>query len=202
MKFENRVQRYRQRFTKTDKQIVEFIQNNEFNDDFSTINSLAYAIGTSPATITRFSNKLDYENFQDLKFNLQQEMTNREIENSPLIQRIHKYHQDIIQQTGEFISDEKIKRFVNQINRSKQIIYAGLGSSGLSATEFYYRMMRLGLKGNVSTDAHQMKIVASLLSFALFPLFGHSQVHMFILAGIVMALGALSVATIKETHAE
>ena len=77
MKFENRVQRFRQRFTKTDKQIVEFIQNNEFNDDFSTINSLAYAIGTSPATITRFSNKLDYENFQDLKFNLQQEMTNR-----------------------------------------------------------------------------------------------------------------------------
>lgn len=158
------MQRFRQRFTKTDKQIVEFIQNNEFNDDFSTINSLAYAIGTSPATITRFSNKLDYENFQDLKFNLQQEMTNREIENSPLIQRIHKYHQDIIQQTGEFISDEKIKRFVNQINRSKQIIYAGLGSSGLSATEFYYRMMRLGLKGNVSTDAHQMKIVVSLLT--------------------------------------
>ncbi|MEJ7493507.1 MurR/RpiR family transcriptional regulator, partial [Staphylococcus lugdunensis] len=36
MKFENRVQRFRQRFTKTDKQIVEFIQNNEFNDDFST----------------------------------------------------------------------------------------------------------------------------------------------------------------------
>ncbi|MCG7338035.1 MurR/RpiR family transcriptional regulator [Staphylococcus sp. ACRSN] len=164
MKFENRVQRYRQHFTKTDKQIVAYIQKNEFNDTFSTINSLAYAIGTSPATITRFSNKLDYENFQDLKFNLQQEMTDRDIENSPLIQRIHKYHQDIIQQTGEFISDEKIKSFVNQINRSRQIIYAGLGSSGLSSTEFYYRMMRLGLKGNVSTDAHQMKIVASLLT--------------------------------------
>ncbi|PTE73200.1 MurR/RpiR family transcriptional regulator, partial [Staphylococcus gallinarum] len=27
MKFENRVQRYRQRFTKTEKQIIEFIQN-------------------------------------------------------------------------------------------------------------------------------------------------------------------------------
>lgn len=46
------------------------------------------------------------------------------------------------------------------------------------------------------------QIIASLLSFALFPLFGHSQAHMFILAGIVMALGALSVATIKETYAE
>ena len=70
-------------------------------------------------------------------------MTDKVIENSPLIQRIHKYHQDIIQQTGEFISDEKIQSFVNQIMRSRQIIYAGLGSSGLSATEFYYRMMRI-----------------------------------------------------------
>ena len=99
MKFENRVQRYHHLFTKTDKQIVAYIQNNDFDDTFSTINSLAYAIGTSPATITRFSNKLDYENFQDLKFNLQQEMSERVIENSPLIQRIHKYHQNIIQQT-------------------------------------------------------------------------------------------------------
>ncbi|SUM54202.1 transcriptional regulator [Staphylococcus nepalensis] len=164
MKFENRVQRYHHLFTKTDKYIVEYIKNSEFDDTFSTINSLAYAIGTSPATITRFSNKLNYENFQDLKFNLQQEMSERVIENSPLIQRIHKYHQNIIQQTGEFISDEKIQSFVNQIIRSRQIIYAGLGSSGLSATEFYYRMMRMGLKGNVSTDAHQMKIFASLLT--------------------------------------
>ena len=46
------------------------------------------------------------------------------------------------------------------------------------------------------------QIVASLLSFALFPLFGHSQVNMFILGGIVLALGALSVGTIKETYAE
>lgn len=164
MKFENRIQRYHHLFTKTDKQIVEYIQSNHFDDSFSTINSLAHAIGTSPATITRFSNKLDYDNFQDLKFNLQQEMTDKVIENSPLIQRIHKYHQDIIQQTGEFISDEKIQRFVNQIMRSRQIIYAGLGSSGLSATEFYYRMMRMGLKGSVSTDAHQMKIFGSLLT--------------------------------------
>src|SRR5699024_1647494 len=143
-------------FTKTDKDIVEYIKNSEFDDTFSTINSLAYAFGNSPATITRFSNKSNYEMFQDLKFILHQEMVERIIEIITLIQRIHKYHKNIIQQTGEFISDEKIQSFVNQIIRRRQIIYAGLGSSGLSATEFYYRMMRMGLKGNVSTDAHQM----------------------------------------------
>ena len=46
------------------------------------------------------------------------------------------------------------------------------------------------------------QIVASLLSFALFPLLGSSQVNMFIVGAIVMALAALSVGTIKETYAE
>ncbi len=44
------------------------------------------------------------------------------------------------------------------------------------------------------------QIVASLLSFAIFPLLGHSQAHMFLLAGVVLALGGLSVGLIKETH--
>ena len=44
------------------------------------------------------------------------------------------------------------------------------------------------------------QIVASLASFALFPLFGHAQANMFLLAGIIMAIGALSVFTIKETY--
>ena len=68
MKFENRVQRYQHLFTKTDKRIVNYIRQNGYSDAFSTINSLAHAIGTSPATMTRFSHKLDYENFQDLIF--------------------------------------------------------------------------------------------------------------------------------------
>ncbi|WP_295731279.1 SLC45 family MFS transporter [uncultured Limosilactobacillus sp.] len=44
------------------------------------------------------------------------------------------------------------------------------------------------------------QIVASLLSFAIFPMLGGSQVHMFLLAGGVMVLAALSVGTIHETY--
>lgn len=67
--------------------------------------------------MTRFSHKLDYENFQDLKFNIQQEMTETVIENSPIIQRIHKYHQQIIQQTGEFIDNDIIKPLSTNFNQ-------------------------------------------------------------------------------------
>ena len=44
-----------------------------------------------------------------MKFNLQHEKSEK-VENAPLVQLIHRYHQNIIQQTGEFISEEKIKR--------------------------------------------------------------------------------------------
>nr|WP_286102785.1 SLC45 family MFS transporter [Pediococcus pentosaceus] len=46
------------------------------------------------------------------------------------------------------------------------------------------------------------QIVASLLSFGLFPLLGSSQANMFLFAGAVMLLGAFAVGTIKETFAE
>ena len=44
------------------------------------------------------------------------------------------------------------------------------------------------------------QIVASLLSFGLFPLLGGHQANMFLAAGIVLALGAFSVLLIKETY--
>lgn len=44
------------------------------------------------------------------------------------------------------------------------------------------------------------QIVASLLSFVLFPMLGGHQATMFLVAGAVLLLGAFSVCLIKETH--
>ncbi len=159
MKFENRVQRYQHLFTKTDKRIVNYIRQNGYSDAFSTINSLAHAIGTSPTTMTRFSHKLDYENFQDLKFNIQQEMTEKvRFENSPIIQRIHKYHQQIIQQTGEFIHNDIIQTFIDKLQSSRHILFVDEVALVYQRLNFDHRMIRMGLKGNVTTDSHFMKI--------------------------------------------
>ncbi len=53
MKFENRVQRYQHLFRNLIN--TASIRQNGYSDAFSTINSLAHAIGTSPATMTRFT---------------------------------------------------------------------------------------------------------------------------------------------------
>ncbi len=46
------------------------------------------------------------------------------------------------------------------------------------------------------------QIVASLLSFVLFPMLGSHQATMFLVAGAVLLMGAFSVCLIKETHGE
>lgn len=164
MNFENRIQQFSYLFTKTDEKIARYILDHPTSDDFSTITSLAFAIDVSTSSITRFSHKLNYQHFQDMKYNVQQTYSKTNIKNVPLINRIHEYHQTIIQQTGEFISNKKINQLIDILMNSKHTLYAGLGSSGLVATEFFYRTMRMGLIGNAVTDAHQMKIGASILS--------------------------------------
>lgn len=164
MNFENRIQQFSYLFTKADEKIARYILDHPVGDHFSTITSLAYAIDVSTSSITRFSHKLNYQHFQDMKFNIQQTYEKTDIQNVPLIKRIHEYHQTIIQQTGEFISNEKINQLISTLSNSEQTLFAGLGSSGLTATEFYYRTMRMGINGSAVTDAHQMKIGASLLS--------------------------------------
>ena len=44
------------------------------------------------------------------------------------------------------------------------------------------------------------QIVASCLSFIIFPLLGSSMPMMFLVAGILLIIGGLSVFTIKETE--
>lgn len=46
------------------------------------------------------------------------------------------------------------------------------------------------------------QLVASILSFGLFPLLGSSQVNMFLLAGVALLIGAFSVNAIKETYVD
>jgi DNA-binding MurR/RpiR family transcriptional regulator len=64
------------------------------------------------------------------------------VENSSLIQHMHKYHENIIHQTGEFIPSSKVEQFVNNLKISRQINYTELGRSDLSASEFYYKTMQ------------------------------------------------------------
>ncbi len=60
-------------------------------------------------------------------------MTETVIENSRIIQRIHKYHQQLFNKLDQSVRTT-LSKPLSELQSSRHILFAGLGSSGLSAT--------------------------------------------------------------------
>ncbi|ARJ51120.1 MurR/RpiR family transcriptional regulator [Staphylococcus lutrae] len=162
MKIENRIQQYQHLFTKVDHQIANFILTLDYRIDIGAINDLAHAIGVSPSSVTRFAYKLNYDSFQSFRFAIQHELQNEPIHQSPSIQILHQHYRAIMDHTGEFLSENDLMYLVNAIKESEKIIFLGIGSSGLSAQEIYFRTARMGFHAIAITDPHLMTVVGHM----------------------------------------
>ncbi|MDF0352762.1 MurR/RpiR family transcriptional regulator [Staphylococcus pseudintermedius] len=162
MKIENRIQQNQHHFTKVDQQIAQFILSVDDHTDLGAINQLADAIGVSPSSITRFAHKLNYDSFQSFRFAIQHELQTEPIHNSPSIQILHQHYRAIMDHTGEFLIEDDLMYLVNTIEQSDKIIFIGIGSSGLSAQELYFRTSRMGFNTLAITDAHLMTVIGHM----------------------------------------
>lgn len=162
MKFENRIQHHLHDFTKIDHHIKNYILSLPPDTDLASIQSLADTMDVSPSSVSRFVHKLGYANFQSFRFALQQELQTQHIDNSPSIQIMHRHYMSILNHTGEFIVEDDLMYLVDAIQQSSKVIFIGIGSSGLSAQELYFRTSRMGLNTIAITDAHLMTVVGHM----------------------------------------
>ncbi|MGV3243277.1 MurR/RpiR family transcriptional regulator [Staphylococcus sp. 11261D007BR] len=159
MKLENRIQHFYPHLTKAERKIADTILQLDQETDIGTIQAFAHDIGVSPSSISRFAHKLDYDSFQSLRFAIQYEKQQDKIENTPAIQIMHHHYTSVLNYTGEFLIQDDLIALVNAIQESQKIIFIGIGSSGLSAQEFYFRTARMGFNTIAITDAHLMAVI-------------------------------------------
>ncbi|UXR78597.1 MULTISPECIES: MurR/RpiR family transcriptional regulator [unclassified Staphylococcus] len=164
MKLENRIQKYRHTLTKTDQKIADYILKLEDHTDIGAIHTIAMAVDVSPSSITRFVYKLGYDGFQSFRFAVLHERQTEKIDNTPSIQVLHQHYMSILNHTGEFIVEDDLMYLVRAIQESEKLIFIGIGSSGLSAQEFYFRTARMGFNTIAITDAHLMSIIGQMCS--------------------------------------
>ncbi|MCO4329106.1 MurR/RpiR family transcriptional regulator [Staphylococcus hyicus] len=162
MKLENRIQHFYPQFTKSERLIAEAILKLSHASDIGNIQSFARDIGVSPSSVSRFAHKLDYDSFQSLRFAIQHEYHQDTIENEPAIQIMHQHYMAILNHTGEFIIQSDLMALVEAIQHSQKVIFIGIGSSGLSAQEFYFRTIRMGFNVVAITDAHLMAVIGQM----------------------------------------
>lgn len=162
MNFENRIQKYNSSLTDIDKKITKYLLANKTSIRDKTIIELSEAIQVSPASITRFCKKIDFNTFQQMKFSLIGAGTENK-KSDHTFETVYNYYQTIIKSTQQFFSEEQTNRIVKLISSKNKVLFCGIGNSGLIAHEFNSRIYRMGISSESVTDAHDLLMKSSLL---------------------------------------
>lgn len=134
------------------------------------IERLADQSHTSSATISRFVRKLGFKNYEHFKLALEDTPRLRAPllggQSSPImgesIQVFHTY-QAVIKEAQASLDKDTIQHLLDRIQAAERIFIYGMGSSGLTATEFSQRLMRMGLTTFAAHDDHMMTIYNHIL---------------------------------------
>lgn len=153
--------RYQQLSAK-EKEIADYIMRHKNSIHNINIRDLSERTQASMSTITRFCRKAGFSNFIDFKLSLNREIDIPRDELNFFAQTRHLYN-EIIMATADMIKPQMIEEVVQQIQQARRVYVYGLGSSGLSALEFKYRLMRMNILIDAVTDSHMMMMNASLM---------------------------------------
>lgn len=151
-----------QRFSAKEKEIADYVMRNKSSINNINIRDLAAYTNASMSTITRFCKKVGCSTFVDFKIRLNREVDQPRNQTDFFI-RTQQIHNDIINATAEMLDTDRIEQVVQYIKKARRIYVYALGSSGLSALEFKYRLMRMDIVIDAVTDSHMMIMSASLL---------------------------------------
>lgn len=163
LSFQNRLQFFGFRLSKSEQKIAAYIVAHPEEAVAAPSQELAQAIGTSNSTLTRFCKKLEYRNYIEFQTLLAAERTPDRAPDQ-ILQRIRHYYARTLDAASELAQAEDLAAFVERIHQADKILVFGLGSSGLTASEFNMRLVQMGFTSSVMTDTFLMRVQSSLFS--------------------------------------
>ncbi len=152
-----------------ERKIADFIMNDPQGVLPLSISQLAERCGGSEATIVRFSKKLGFDGYQQMKLALAKEANARPVsanitENDSAYDIFGKVCEDIycsLEKTKKALNQKALEDCCNAILSAEEILVFGLGNSASVATDASHKMFRLGLKAHAYTDNHMQAIAAA-----------------------------------------
>lgn len=161
--------------TKSDKVLIDYMKQMLDTVIYKSISQIAKESGIGEATVTRFTKKLGYSGFQEFKINLTKELTVQEEKvimnpninrNEDVVDTAMKLFQsttDVLHQTLEKINPDIIEKCVQILIKARKVYIIGIGYSGIVATDFNYKLMRIGINSFPIIDSHTMIMLASIM---------------------------------------
>ncbi|MBS6397452.1 MAG: MurR/RpiR family transcriptional regulator [Clostridiales bacterium] len=163
LSFHNRLQVFGCRLSKSEQKIAAYIIEHPTETASLGSQELVKAIGTSNSTLTRFCQKLDYRNYIEFQTLLAAENTTRPVPDH-ILQKIAHYYSNVLSASSELVDSSDLDAFVSRIHQADKILVFGVGSSGLTASEFNMRLVQMGFTSSMVTDSFLIRVQSSLFS--------------------------------------
>lgn len=149
----------RERFSPSDQVIADFFVNNTKFVDFGA-DSLARRLFVSTSALSRFAQRVGFSGYREFVFAYENELDGRIKHHlyNALFTRVFDMYQKLEDQGLELVDEAQINRIVELLSQANRVNTYGVGTSGLSASEFALRFMRIGLPVQSLTDVHEMNM--------------------------------------------
>jgi DNA-binding MurR/RpiR family transcriptional regulator len=158
-----RLQKAEMNLSKSEHAVASYVLRHEKELAPLSITELAEKIPTSPSTITRFCQRLNYRNFIEFKTLIEGELRDCDMP-SDSIATITSFYEEVLLESSKIIKEKQLLQFISDIKWAKKILVIGIGSSGLTAIEFSVRLARMGINAQSITDSYNMVAQSCLLS--------------------------------------
>ncbi|AWK50798.1 MurR/RpiR family transcriptional regulator [Clostridium beijerinckii] len=157
-------------FTKTEEKISKYIIENVNSIIYDSVQDIAAKTNTSAAAVIRFSKKLAYNGFAELKLDLAKDNT----EEVPLfsekicqkdslktiVKKSMASDTSAVQQTYKLLRIETLNNAVQAMKNAKRIYLFGISSSGICCYDLAQKLSRVGYDVVFYNDFH-MQLAAT-----------------------------------------
>ena len=125
--------------------------------DFSSKN-ISTLLYVSEASLSRFAKKCGFKGYREFLFRyLEVFHEDKEIVDDRT-KAVFNSYQELLNKSYNLIDEEQMWSIVNKLSTYKRVYIYGMGSSGVAATEFKLRFIRIGIDVEAITDSHLMKM--------------------------------------------
>lgn len=153
--------------SKNERKIADYILENDLDAYDLAIKDLAQRSNTSPSCIMRFTKKIGYNSYTQLRIDLAKESEkdmytsdlligsiSKDSTVSDLMQKLRNFEMTTINKTIEYLDKRKLEKAIEIMKNARQICFVGGGTSLLIAKDLSHKFIIAGIDSCCHDDAH------------------------------------------------
>ncbi|QJD86039.1 MurR/RpiR family transcriptional regulator [Cohnella herbarum] len=160
--------------SKAEKKVADAVLSNPEEAVLATVTDLAEQAGVGETSVIRFCRTLGFRGYHEFKLSVAQNLVDRPSSLSDAVidqaddmmtvaRKVSMYHETMLKNTIELLGEDSLGLAVDLMLAANKIYVYGVGSSGITALDLHYRLMRTGFNVEAHRDSHIIAMSASLL---------------------------------------